>query len=217
MKQDGSPVLLVKEVVMVQALVERGRGQAVPGRSADALRIGFGVIWLVDAGMKWLPGFRSGMAGMISDAAQGQPGFLMPWFRLWNHLVGPHAVLFAYLVAMSETLIAVALLAGFARRVSCAGAIVFSLMIWSVAEGFGGPYGSGSTDIGTGIIYAVVFAGLLVIARHVPASRLTADYHLQQRLGWWHLLSGSPAAVPARPSVTALPAVPALTARRRAA
>jgi nitrite reductase (NO-forming) len=206
---------------MVQALIEQGRGRAVPGGAADALRIGFGVIWLTDAAMKWLPGFRSGFTGMVSGAAQGQPGWLLPWFRFWTGLVSPHAALFAYAVAVTETLIAVALLAGFARRLSCAGALVFSLMIWSVAEGFGGPYAAGSTDIGTGIIYAVAFAGLLVLGRHVPASRLTADYHLQQRLSWWHLASGSPTAVPAaRPAMTALPpapAEPALTARRPAA
>jgi nitrite reductase (NO-forming) len=205
----------------MQALAGRGRGRTVAGGSADALRIGFGVIWLADAGMKWLPGFRSGFTGMVSGAAQGQPGWLLPWFRFWTGLVSPHAGLLALATAVTETAIAVALLAGLARRASCAGAIVFSLMIWSVPEGFGGPYGAGSTDIGTGIIYAVAFAGLLVLGRHVPASRLTADYHLQQRLGWWHLLSGSRAAAPAgRPAVTALPAVPtepALTARRPAA
>jgi hypothetical protein len=26
----------------------------------DALRIGFGIIWLIDAVLKWLPGFRGG-------------------------------------------------------------------------------------------------------------------------------------------------------------
>jgi hypothetical protein len=34
---------------------------------------------------------------------------------------------------------------------------VFSLLIWSVAEGFGGPHTSGATDIGTSVIYVVVF------------------------------------------------------------
>lgn len=31
----------------------------------DALRIGFGVIWLIDAVLKWLPGFRAGQQGHL--------------------------------------------------------------------------------------------------------------------------------------------------------
>lgn len=40
--------------------------------------------------------------------------------------------------------------------------VVFALLIWSVGEAFGGPYVAGSTDIGAGIIYALVAAGLLI-------------------------------------------------------
>ena len=42
----------------------------------DALRISFGIIWLIDAVLKWLPGFRSGYMGAIMGEAQGQPGWL---------------------------------------------------------------------------------------------------------------------------------------------
>ncbi len=33
-------------------------------------------------------------------------------------------------------------------------------VIWSTAEGFGGPYTAGSTDIGAAIIYVLVFLAL---------------------------------------------------------
>jgi hypothetical protein len=48
----------------------------VPAWPKDALRISFGIIWLIDAILKWLPGFRSGHISMISSAGQGQPGWL---------------------------------------------------------------------------------------------------------------------------------------------
>ena len=32
--------------------------RCAPARPKDALRITFGVIWLIDATLKWLPGFR---------------------------------------------------------------------------------------------------------------------------------------------------------------
>jgi uncharacterized membrane protein YphA (DoxX/SURF4 family) len=82
------------------------------------VRISFGVIWLTDAVLKWLPGFRPGYLGMITGAGQGQPGWLKPWFAFWTNLQRPHPTFFAYLVAVIETLIAVAVLAEFARKVT---------------------------------------------------------------------------------------------------
>ncbi len=74
-------------------------GRCVPAWPKDALRIGFGIIWLIDAILKWLPGFRSGYMGTIMGQAQGQPGWLQPWFTLWINLQHPRAMFFAYLVA----------------------------------------------------------------------------------------------------------------------
>jgi hypothetical protein len=44
--------------------------------------------------------------------------------------------------------VAAALIFGFARKSTYIAAAVFSLLIWSTAEGFGGPYTAGSTDVG---------------------------------------------------------------------
>ena len=65
--------------------------------------------------------------------------------------------------------------------------ILLALAIWSTAEGFGGPYRPGdSTDIGTAIIYAVVFAILLMIS----ASRYYGlDQWLTPRLGRFGFLA----------------------------
>ncbi len=151
----------------------------------DALRITFGVIWTIDAVLKWLPGFRASYMGAIMGQAQGQPGWLKPWFDLWINLQHPRVMFFAYLVAVAETLIAVALLAGFARKVTYLAAIVFSLLIWATAEGFGGPYTSGASDIGTAVIYAVVFAGLLALSAYAGPARYSVDYYLEQKISWW--------------------------------
>ena len=59
----------------------------------------------------WVPGR---IHGHHHGAAEGQPGWLKPWFDLWINLQHPQAVFFAYLVAAVETLIAAALIAGFA-------------------------------------------------------------------------------------------------------
>ena len=65
----------------------------------DALRITFGVIWLIDAIIKWLPGFRTTyMSGLVGEA-QGQPGWLRPWFNFWTNL----SALGAYAARRSHT------------------------------------------------------------------------------------------------------------------
>ena len=151
----------------------------------DALRITFGVIWLVDAALKWLPGFRSSYMDLIMGTAQGQPGWLKPWFDFWINLQHPRAILFSSLVAVIETLIALALIFGFARKFTYLSATVFSLLIWATAEGFGGPYTSGAADVGTGLIYAIVFVALLALSYYAGPSRYSADFYLEQRISWW--------------------------------
>ncbi len=155
----------------------------------DALRVSFGIIWLIDATLKWLPGFRAGYMDTIMGQAQGQPGWLKPWFDFWINLQHPNAVFFAYLVAVVETLIALALIAGFARKITYISAIVFSLLIWATAEGFGGPYTAGAADIGTAIIYALVFTSLLALSAYAGPARYSVDYHLEQKISWWWRLA----------------------------
>ena len=110
---------------------------------------------------------------------------------------------------------AVALIAGFARKVTYIAAIVFSVLIWMTAEGFGGPYTSGASDIGTAIIYAVVFAALLALSYYSSPSRYTADYYLEKKISWWwrvaELRRPVPAAATPAPAAVMVPpgAVPA--------
>jgi uncharacterized membrane protein YphA (DoxX/SURF4 family) len=180
----------------------------VPSWPKDALRISFGIIWLIDAVLKWLPGFRTGYLSMISGAAQGQPGWLKPWFRFWINLQTPHPDVFVYLVAAAETLIAVAVLAGFARKITYISAAAFSVLIWAVAEGFGGPYTPGASDIGTAVIYAVVFMGLLALMAYAGTARYSVDYYLEKKISWWWKIAEI-----RRPDLTVLaPAVPAFVA-----
>jgi nitrite reductase (NO-forming) len=156
------------------------------------------VVWLVDASLKWAPGFRRDYMDTIMEQAQGQPGWLKPWFDFWVDLQHPHPAVFAYLVAVVETLIAVAVIVGFARKLTYSAAIVFSLLIWSTAEGFGGPYTSGSEDIGTAIIYALVFAALLAFSYYFGPSPVSVDALLERRVSWWYRVAEIAPDVPLR-------------------
>ena len=151
----------------------------------DLLRIGFGLIWLVDATLKWLPGFRSTYVSAVTGVAHGQPLWLKWWFDFWVRLQEPRPTVFAYIVAVLETLLAIAILLGVARKFTYIASALYGLGIWAVAEGFGGPYVTGSTDIGAGIIYAVVSAGLLTLCYYAGPSRWSVDSLLESRISWW--------------------------------
>ncbi|MHB8289001.1 MAG: hypothetical protein ACYDEY_07140 [Acidimicrobiales bacterium] len=97
--------------------------------------------------------------------------------------------LFVYLVATVETLIVAALILGFAREITYISAAGFSFLIWSTAEGFGGLYRAGSTDVGACIIDVVVFLGSLALNLYAAPARYSLDYHLEKRISWWSRLA----------------------------
>jgi len=150
------------------------------------LRIAFGVIWAADASLKWQPAFRANFQQILSGVANGQPGFLSWWFSLWQFVVSGRAPVFAILTASTETYLAVALLTGFARRFTYSVGILYGLFVWSVAEGFGGPYMPGTTtDVGAAIIYSLLFVALLL----VDAGRFSVDRLIVKKMPAWRCIS----------------------------
>ena len=157
----------------------------LPQRVA-ALRIVFGVIWLIDAGLKMNSTFIHEFQGDFTEGAAGQPGWLKWWFDFWADVTGssPHA--FAYGTIVVELLIGFGLVFGFARRIGYIGGFIFSLAIWAIPEGFGGPYSMSSTDINQGIIYALVFAALYGLDSAVTTKPAwTVDEKIERRFSWW--------------------------------
>lgn len=150
------------------------------------LRIAFGAIWAVDAALKWQPAFQANFQQMLTDVAKGQPNFLGWWFGFWEFIVSGRAPIFGILTATAETYLAVALLTGFARKFTYVAGILYGLFVWSVAEGFGGPYMAGTTtDVGAAIIYSLVFGALLL----VDAGRLSADKLIEKRIRAWRWIA----------------------------
>jgi nitrite reductase (NO-forming) len=175
----------------------------------DVFRVAFGAIWAIDAVLKWLPGFRSTYVADITGVAKGQPGWLSWWFDFWVKLQTPRPTFFAYLVAVLETLIALALIFGFARKLTYISVAVFSFLMWGVAEGFGGPYMKGSTDIGTSIIYVALCLGLLVIAYYAGTSRYSVDHYIEQHISWWGKVAEVGPLAPLPLTLTTVPDPPA--------
>lgn len=126
------------------------------------LRIAFGFAWLADAVFKWQPSFFDNFTSYLENGAEGQPALVQNWIHFWIVLVGINPQFFAFVVAIAETLLAASLIFGVLVNVACYGGILLSFVIWSTAEGFGGPYTAGSTDIGSAIIYTFVFVALIL-------------------------------------------------------
>jgi len=126
------------------------------------LRILFGLVWAIDAWFKWQPGFVNNFKDYLASAQQNQPWPVHHWIGFWVNTAGVDPTAFAYLVAVAETAIALALILGVFMNLTSVLGVLLTVVIWSTAEGFGGPYQAGSTDIGAAIIYALVFAGLFL-------------------------------------------------------
>jgi len=133
-----------------------------PERASALLRIGFGAVWLVNAWLKWQPGFLNGFASYISGAADGQPGWVQAWLGFWSSVVAINPHLFGVIVACIETALALGLLFGVFMDVILPLGVVFACFVWAIPEAFGGPYTAGATDVGASIIYVFVFISLWI-------------------------------------------------------
>ena len=149
------------------------------------LRIAFGVIWGVDGSLKFAPGLVSAFPGMVQQAGSGQPAWLQGWFSFWAAQTSQNPALWVYLTGTLELALAFALILGFTRKLAYGAGIVLSLFIWAVPEGLGGPYGPGSTDISTGIIYAFVFLLLMILNATYGPSHYLLDRLLERRWPGW--------------------------------
>jgi uncharacterized membrane protein YphA (DoxX/SURF4 family) len=154
------------------------------------LRVGFAVVWGLDAYLKWKPDFIRQYSDDVASAAKGQPDLLRPWFHFWRHVVVQSPHVFAYTTAVIETLIAVGLFLGFGRRALYIGGALWSLAIWTIPEGFGGSFIAGATDIGTAIMYAFVFLALYSVETLPAATHIWAlDRMIERRIRWWRMLA----------------------------
>jgi thiosulfate dehydrogenase [quinone] large subunit len=162
-------------------------------RRIAAVRILFGVVWVIDAVFKFEPAFwhHQALIGYIKAVDMGMPSWLNPWFHTWFRIIGAQPTFYAFLILVIETLIALSLIFGVARRLIYAIGVPFSFLIWSVGENFGGPYSPGSTDIGAGFIYVIVFL-LLYFADSIVTPSWSLDPLIEKHISWWHFIATAP-------------------------
>ena len=153
------------------------------------LRIAFGVVWGIAAWLKWQPQFINSFSDQVTGAKDGQPALVQNWISFWGNIVSANPHFYAYLTASIETAFAVFFIFGILTNLTSVISIIFSLGIWSVAEGFGSIQPGKSTDVGTAIVYALVAGTLLAVA---AGRYYGVDKWLSPRLGRLSILASGP-------------------------
>ncbi len=132
-------------------------------RSFAAIRILFGLVWLINTYLQLNPAYLHLFAHSLqADLVAGQPAWLQAygaWTLHWVTIVGPALV--AKVTIVLDALLAVSLITGLGLPFLAWLGFFYNLWLWSTVGGLGGPYTTGATDPGTAIIYALCF--LLVI------------------------------------------------------
>lgn len=150
---------------------------------AAGVRIGFGLIWAIDASFKWLPGFIHGQTldDELGAAKTVHTPVLHQWIGMWHSVGTSHPGAFAVGTAVVETCIAFGLVFGVLSNLCFAGSALYALGVWSSAEAFGLPWTeSGITD--TGVMAGYVFASCALLYAYGGAT-WSLDARLRPLLG----------------------------------
>lgn len=104
------------------------------GWTGTIVRVIFGIIFGIDAYLKWLPGYRETYISQLKSVAHGQPSWLHGWFRFWITIQSSAPTLFAVFTGIAETGLGLCLLLGLARRLGYTAGAIYTLLIWAVGE-----------------------------------------------------------------------------------
>lgn len=148
-----------------------------------AFRLILGVVWTINGFFKFISGYTGDFLGDVQSSQSSAPGWLSGWYSFWVTQATNHGTAIVYTVGVLEVLLGLALILGFMRKIAYLAGIALSLMVWAIPEGFGGPYGAGTgaTDVGTGVIYAIAFLGLVVINATYGPSRWSVDHLIERK------------------------------------
>lgn len=140
----------------------------------ETVRVLFGLLWAFDAFWKWQPYFLRHGITLLAAAEAGQPHWIVAYIGVFASVLGWFGpLIFGVTVALAESAIALSLLLKRAQYLLLPFGAFYSFVLWTTAEGWGGPYRTGATGnrgdmLGTTNIYVLVFL-YLIVAFLLPA------------------------------------------------
>ena len=149
---------------------------------AAVVRILFGALWACDASFKWQPGFIHGQTlhDELGKVSKVNTPVIHQWLAL-THMVGMASPpVTAVVIAIVETLAALALIFGVLSNAAFVGSAILSFGISSGVEAFNLPLRSGMTDLGPSVGYILASLALFFAA---AGSTWSVDSWLRPRLG----------------------------------
>ncbi len=165
-------------------------------RLAKIVALIFGALWAIDGYFNFQMGLYRLLPAKVLAASAGQPSFLGGWYSWWYSFVSTYPMIAAYGTGILELMVAAALILGFARKVAYIGGIALALLIWSVVEGFGAPYGPGSVTVGQSNIYAIGLLLLIVFNSTYGSNPYTLDRIIERKYPWWSKVAEMPKITP---------------------
>ncbi|MCL6094436.1 MAG: hypothetical protein M1519_01190 [Actinobacteria bacterium] len=143
----------------------KGSGLSLPAwATRRRLAVALGVIWFIDGLLQLQPYmFTKGfVTGIILPNTSGQPRPLASSISAMAHFVQPHILFWNILFAVVQLAIGVGLVLRRTVKVTIIAAVIWSLLVWWVGEGFGGIL-TGTASLVTGAPGAVILYALLGI------------------------------------------------------
>src|SRR5437762_13679222 len=104
------------------------------GSLKTAVRVIFGLVWMIDGGLKFQPGLPDSLSQMVADAGQGQPAWLQAWLGFWSQTVSANPAFFVTTIGLPELRWGFALVFAFVRELAYIGGALRGLIMWSVPE-----------------------------------------------------------------------------------
>jgi len=134
-----------------------------------SVRVAFGVIWLIDGALEWLPADFHNFLQLITAVGQGQPAPLAALIGAGQAVVAINPILANGLLAALETAIGLSLITNVLSRWALRLSVLLAIGIWVFGQGLGMVFMPGATDIQSGPLYVLVSVMLL---KSLPAATM---------------------------------------------
>ncbi len=141
-------------------------------RARTVLRIGFGILWLLDGLLQAQPQMAGGLPSVLQPAADGSPGWVADMVNWGANLWSYHPVAAAASSVWIQVGIGLWLIfavRGWSLRLAALSSVAWGLIVWSFGEAFGAILAPGLTVLfgapGGVLLYVVAGALLLLPQR----------------------------------------------------